>query len=88
MGPREYHHRDQRRPGRLGGVGVIFTRGVSPVISVDRGKSRKRVHRVRNEILRDTTEKSSRLAKRLLPRESASKTTSRMRRIALLVVIS
>ena len=24
MGPREYHHRDQRRPGRLGGVGLIF----------------------------------------------------------------
>ena len=24
MGPREYHHRDQRRPGRLGGVGVKF----------------------------------------------------------------
>ena len=24
MGPREYHHRDQRRPGRLGGVGLKF----------------------------------------------------------------
>ena len=24
MGPREYHHRDQRRPGRLGGFGLKF----------------------------------------------------------------
>ena len=26
MGPREYHHRDQRRPGRLGGFSLKFYR--------------------------------------------------------------